>query len=143
MSADRGRGRWVAGVPDAVLAEHIARALLVYAQTERRNGRDVPIDLLDVARYLLDGDVRQDATKLGEARRAGQAGHVDEFLTKREAAAKIGLSVRTLERLVAAGELSCVRVGRSVRISRADLADFLAARRRSFRDAVEAKEATA
>lgn len=44
------------------------------------------------------------------------------LLTKRAAAAYYGLSVRTLDRRIAAGDLPAVRVGpRAVRIRRADL----------------------
>lgn len=128
-------------VSDRELAEHLARALVLYSRAERANGRQVPPELLDLARFVLSASVRQEATKLGEARRAAHDERMgSELVSKREAARSLGVSVRTLERLVAAGELSVVRVGRSVRVTRADLAAYVARRRTTFRDAVEVKE---
>lgn len=129
-------------VPDDELAEHFARALIWYARHERTNGRLVPTDLLDVARYILAGSMRQDATNAGDERRSEEAGRMgNELLTKGEAARTLCLSVRTLERLIAAGEVVAVRSGRSVRVRRADLHDYIARRRSSFRDRLEEKTA--
>lgn len=129
-------------VPDDVLAEHFARALVWYVRHERTNGRAVPPDLLDVARYILAGSMRQDATNAGDERRADHAERMgNELLTKKETALALVVSVRTLERLIAAGDLVAVRSGRSVRIRRADLHDFIARRRGSFRDHIQEKTA--
>jgi len=49
-------------------------------------------------------------------------------LRPREAAAALGLSVSTVERLTRAGELPCVRLGRSVLYPVAMLEEFLRAR---------------
>jgi excisionase family DNA binding protein len=49
----------------------------------------------------------------------------------RAVALRLGVSVRTVRRLIAAGELPAHRIGRSVRVSADDLARFLAARRRA------------
>ncbi len=46
-------------------------------------------------------------------------------------AARLGVSVRTVRRLVASEELPVHQLGRSVRVSEDDLARFLAARRRA------------
>jgi len=43
----------------------------------------------------------------------------------------LGVSVRTVRRLIATGELPTHRIGRAVRVSADDLARFLAARRRA------------
>ncbi|MBK6300035.1 MAG: helix-turn-helix domain-containing protein [Actinomycetales bacterium] len=48
------------------------------------------------------------------------------LMTKRETAALLGVSVRTVERLVTSGSLSPVQVSRSVRFLRADLDTYLA-----------------
>jgi excisionase family DNA binding protein len=44
-------------------------------------------------------------------------------------AGRLDVSVRTVRRLIAAGELPTHRIGRAVRVSADDLARFLAARR--------------
>jgi excisionase family DNA binding protein len=123
------------------LAFHVAKALRLYFRHEKRNGRTVPVAVLDVARYILASPMRQEATNLGDRLRAAEAERMsEELLTKKQAAAELGGSVRTLERIVAAGDLVVVRVGRSVRIRRADLRAYVASRRSSFREAVELKE---
>ena len=47
------------------------------------------------------------------------------ILTIAEAAALMRISVRTVRRLVATGELSAVRIGRCIRFRRADVERFL------------------
>lgn len=47
-----------------------------------------------------------------------EAAEQDEILTYPEAAALLRISVRTLHRAVAAGDVPCIRVGGSVRFSR-------------------------
>jgi len=128
--------------PDDELAEHFAKALLEYIRRERTNGRHVPIEVLDVAKYILEGSMRQDATNDGLQRRAAHAERMaNELLTKRQAAVSLGVSVRSLERLVAAGELVVVRSGRSVRVRRGDLDAYINRKRATFRDAIEEKTA--
>lgn len=46
------------------------------------------------------------------------------LLTRRQAAAMLGVSVDTLARLIDRGELRAARIGRSVRVSEADVAAF-------------------
>ena len=41
------------------------------------------------------------------------------------AAEVLGISRRTLQELVAAREVACIKIGRSIRFSPADLADFV------------------
>ena len=142
MAAVNGQGTVnPARVPDDDVAEHFARALVWYARHERLNGRVVPTELLDVARYILAGSMRQHATNAGDERRADHAERMgNELLTKRETARALALSVRTVERLIASGELVAVRSGRSVRVRRTDLNAYIEARRASFRDSVDLKE---
>lgn len=52
-----------------------------------------------------------------------------ELITKQATAALLGISPWTVMRLVADGELPVVRIGRSVRFVRGDVADFVMARR--------------
>jgi len=54
---------------------------------------------------------------------------VPRLLTTRQAAERLAISLRTLERLAASGELRAVRFGRSVRIDSADLAAFIESRK--------------
>jgi excisionase family DNA binding protein len=51
------------------------------------------------------------------------------LLTRQEAADALAISLRALDRLLGGGDLRSVRIGRSVRLDRRDLAEFLAARR--------------
>jgi excisionase family DNA binding protein len=48
-----------------------------------------------------------------------------EWLSTREAARQLGVTVRTLYRLVDAGELAAYRIGRVFRIKQTDLEAFL------------------
>jgi excisionase family DNA binding protein len=47
------------------------------------------------------------------------------LLTVKEAAEMLSLSERTIQRYLKSGELSCVRLGRSVRIELKDLEEFV------------------
>ena len=54
-----------------------------------------------------------------------------KLLTRREAAERLGISVRALARLIAAGELAVVEVGpRTSRVVDRDIDEFIEARRR-------------
>jgi excisionase family DNA binding protein len=53
---------------------------------------------------------------------------LDRLLNTNEVAAILGVSPRTVKRLLARG-LPCVRLGRSIRVSQRDLERFVAARR--------------
>ena len=55
-----------------------------------------------------------------------------QLLTIRQAAERLAVSLRTLERLAASGELSAVRFGRSVRIDPEDLVAFVESRKQSL-----------
>jgi excisionase family DNA binding protein len=49
-----------------------------------------------------------------------------QLVTRRDAAAELGVSVDTLARLVARGEIRTVRIGRAVRIRRDDVVGLIA-----------------
>lgn len=51
---------------------------------------------------------------------------MEKLLTKKGAAALLGVSVRTIDRMRAAGQLRCVKVGGGVRFRVADLENFIA-----------------
>ena len=61
------------------------------------------------------------------ARAAPSLGAGDRLLTARETAALLAVSLRTVRRLQAAGELHCVRVGRLVRFHPGDVSRWLSA----------------
>ncbi len=52
-----------------------------------------------------------------------------QLLTLAQVAQRLALSRRTVQRLIAAGELRAVRFGRAVRVTERELAAFVAARR--------------
>ena len=95
-----------------------------------------------MARYVLESpSLRQDATNDGSERRSAHAERMrNELLTKKDAAAELSVSVRTLERLIASGQVIVTRVERSTRVRRADLDDYIARQRGSFRDRIVEKE---
>ena len=59
-----------------------------------------------------------------------KATNVPHLLTTRDVAKQLRAGVRTVERLAADGEIACVRIGRLVRFTPADLAAFIDSRRR-------------
>ncbi|MPY92955.1 MAG: helix-turn-helix domain-containing protein [Acidimicrobiia bacterium] len=77
-------------------------------------------------------DIRRGAALNGQQRPTVQAGsesvhtgHVPLAHNYERAAARLGVSARTVRRLVVSGELPTVRIGRSVRITEADLQRFI------------------
>jgi excisionase family DNA binding protein len=53
----------------------------------------------------------------------------ESLLTLQEVAGQLAVSPRTVRRLVAVGELRCVRIGRLVRIHPGDVSRWLSARK--------------
>ncbi len=125
---------------------HVALALSRYAKEARSDGISVPPEVDGLAELLIDvARSRQGATGLAAAVDPGDAGRMDRaLLTKREAAAELRCSMRTLERIVASGALPAVAFEAQVRIRRADLEAFITALLpSSFRARVEAKDGAA
>lgn len=58
------------------------------------------------------------------AKRESRAGEID-WLTSQEAAAWLGVTVRTLYRAIDEGKLTAYRMGRVIRIQRPDLEAYL------------------
>jgi excisionase family DNA binding protein len=50
---------------------------------------------------------------------------MERLLTYKEAAEIIGVSVRTLQKLVGSGDIACVRLGRKVRFTERFLIDYI------------------
>jgi excisionase family DNA binding protein len=118
---------------------HLAAALSAHSKELRREGRGVPEEVDSLAALLIDCvKARQDATEVGGFVRPDDSQNVDTALvyTKREAASSLRISVRQLERLIAAGDLSAVRIGGAIRIRRGDLNAYVASARPTVRDAL-------
>jgi excisionase family DNA binding protein len=61
--------------------------------------------------------------------KTGDVSGLSRLLTLREVSAILGVSLKTLQRRIAAGELPVIRDGRVVRVHPQDLARFVASRR--------------
>lgn len=85
------------------LFAHLAFALTRYTKEIRREGITAPPELFALAVFFADcGQARQGATTFDAPTGLGQAGAMENpMLTKREAAADLRCSVRTVERLIA------------------------------------------
>jgi excisionase family DNA binding protein len=107
---------------------HLAAALSAHERRLRTEGATVPAAFVDLADLLLECvRARHDSTMLYEA--VANAHHVDVterlLLTKREAPDRLGVSVRTVDRLVAGGRLPLVHVEGARRIRAADLMAYV------------------
>ncbi len=122
---------------------HLALALARHEKACARDRICVPAELVAVREFLTAAaTTRQDATPFAAPAPPADADTVTDklLLTKRETAALLGVSVRTVERLVSSGSLSPVRVSGSVRILRADLDTYLTTLHpRPFRDSLHTK----
>lgn len=127
------------------LFAHMAVALSRYTKEMRRDGYLLPADVLALSAFFADcATVRQDATDpttLADSEDA-EAMKAHPLLTKREAAADLRTSVRSVERLIAGGALAAVKVEGSTRIRRADLETYIArlSSSRSFREQITEKD---
>lgn len=124
---------------------HVANALSRYRVELRRDGITAPPELAALLVFVADcASTRQSATPLAGSTLVLDGvlmPSVSLLLTKREAASELRVSVRQIERLVAADRLRTIRVGRAVRIRRVDLDGYVAALAggATFRDQVEEK----
>lgn len=113
---------------DRVSRLHLARAIDLYRRRLRADGQRLPARLDEFAEALSD-TARQEPTPVGAEDVAPQDDDVVHVLELDEVAARLRLSTRQVERLVADGELPVVRIGRAVRVDPDDLKAFIAARR--------------
>ncbi|BCB79141.1 hypothetical protein GCM10022251_19660 [Phytohabitans flavus] len=113
------------------LAAHLAVALRRHLRTLRADGVPPPAALVALADALLSGQERPKlgcwcgCADAGTTVAPGAAATVDAAT----AAGLLGISVRSLRRLAASGQIPQVRIGRRVRYRLADLERFLEARR--------------
>lgn len=124
---DRGGSRPALLGLDGLVSWHVAIALRNYTAELRRRYQPVPPGLVAVEQWFVQaaveasGDVRsgQGSSSL-DAGGAGGDGGGRITLTRQEAAAVMGISISTLDR-IPTGELPRRRIGRRVLIRREDL----------------------
>jgi excisionase family DNA binding protein len=112
----------------SALPTHLARAITRYVRQLRKDGLPVPFFLDELAAFLtLYVRTRQAATGLDGDYRTPQDVPVMPrlLITKAEAAEQLGVSVRTVERLIAAGGLPLVHVEGAARLRVADLEAYV------------------
>ncbi len=117
-----------AGVQLAELVKHLAVALSLHVRKLRQAGVAVPAEVEDLAGFLTrSARTRRQATPVDEHSGAAHSPRVPDRLlvTKSEAAERLGVSVRTVERLVAAGRLPLVHVERAARLRVSDLEAYV------------------
>jgi excisionase family DNA binding protein len=129
--AVRRDGRRVVTIPEEGLPPvltHLARAIARYVRQLRKDGVPVPAMVDELAAFLtLYVRTRQAATVVD----GGYGTHQDIprvrrlLITKTEAAEQLGVSVRTVERLIAAGKLPLVHVEGAARLRVADLEAYV------------------
>jgi excisionase family DNA binding protein len=102
----------------------VALALRVHVQRLRHEGQVVPPEVVELTSYVTGlAKMRQDALASADWPAVVHHAPVPERLlvTKGEAAERLGVSVRTIERLVATGRLRQVHVERLARFRVRDL----------------------
>ena len=105
----------------ADLIAHLVIALSRYHRQLRAEGGGVPAQIEDLIAFLTDrARARQDVPTLGAAS-APSAAPRRLLVTKSEAAAQLGVSLRTIERLISAGRLPLVHVEGAARVRVTDL----------------------
>ena len=117
-----------AGAQLAELVKHLAVALSLHVRNLRQAGVAVPSEVEDLAAFLTrSARARPQATPVDEDSDAAHSPRVPDRLlvTKSEAAERLGVSVRTVERLVAAGRLPLVHVERAARLRVSDLEAYV------------------
>jgi excisionase family DNA binding protein len=110
------------------LVKHLALALSRHVRDLRQAGVSVPAEVDELAAFLARSvRLRQATTAVDEDLDAVQAPRVMDrlLLTKGEAAEQLGVSVRTIERLVAAGQLPLVHIESAARFRVSDLEAYV------------------
>ena len=110
------------------IVTHLALALTRHVRQLRHDGLRVPASIDDLALSLTHYvRTRPAATSLDGQRPAAHDGGVAGRLlvTKAEAAEQLGVSVRTVERLVAAGRLPLLHIEGAARIRVSDIVAYV------------------
>lgn len=112
---------------DATLAAHLAVALARHREELARSGRPRPTGLVDLEALAVEiaRDARGQTGTGGDSQVDAAAGSAyngrHELLSQREAAEVLGVSPRTIRRMLDRQELAGVPVGGRRRVRRADL----------------------
>jgi excisionase family DNA binding protein len=124
---------------------HLAWAVQSHREFLRRREVPEPAEFTAIADMLLRLWKGQDGSMPDVAPLMADGGAMTSLLLDLPAAAElIGVSLSTVKRLVAAGDLTAVKVGRLTRIRREDAEAYVATLGPgSFRDHVTAKSAAA
>jgi excisionase family DNA binding protein len=112
------------GQPPAELIAHLVIALSRYLRQLRVEGGRVPTQLEDLVSFLTDyGRALSDVPMLRPwpAVPTSSAAPRRLLVTKSEAAERLGVSLRTIERLISAGRLPLVHVEGAARVRVTDL----------------------
>ena len=110
---------------DGACRAHLARALEEHRRWCRSNGRTLPPALVQLVAVLSCGDTKgQSGTNQLLEDDIVDTEPVPIALTYDEAGRLLGVSAKTVRRLVAAGELRAISVGSSPRIHREDLSEY-------------------
>jgi excisionase family DNA binding protein len=105
------------------LQAQMLRALDLLERHARTNALSYPSELATLVALLAP--TRQEATNLPLLDASGDGARVPLLLDYDGAAAQLHVSRRTVERLVATGQLRAIRVANSPRIAREDLVSFV------------------
>ena len=127
-----------------IIAGHLAIAIARYEKEAARDGFALPIAVVGLRQFLQElATARPLATRedspAPDGDSLGMANRI--LLGKREVAGLVGLSVRSVERLIASGALPAVTVCGRTKVRRADLDAYVAqlSGPRSFRSGVSEK----
>jgi excisionase family DNA binding protein len=128
MRAANGRpaAPMILNVPPEV-AVHIAAALILYRRQPTTGATELPKSLAQVEEYMTERATQCHArTLLDELQRVRNGCSVPpEVVTYQAAASLLAVSVRTVQRLVAAGTLKSIGVRGARRIRVAEVAAYL------------------
>jgi excisionase family DNA binding protein len=95
------------------LRRHHRIAVLRYCRERRENGYMAPIEVARLREELLAlVDTRQESSKVAQPEGSADA----LFVSRSEYARRLGISPSTVDRRIASGEISVLRLGRRVLI---------------------------
>jgi excisionase family DNA binding protein len=115
-------------LPVPEIVRHLTLALSGHVRRLRHEGLSVPPEVEELTAFLVRlARMRQDTPSPANGHAVAHYAHVPERLlvTKGEAAERLAVSVRTIERLVATGRLRQVHVERSARFRVSDLEAYV------------------
>jgi excisionase family DNA binding protein len=116
------------GQPTAQLIAHVVIALSRYLRQLHADGGRVPIQIEELIAFLADrGRAPHDLERLNGRRTADGPPAMPRrlLITKGDAAELLGVSLRTIERLISAGRLPLVHVESAARIRVTDLEAYV------------------